>query len=347
MNRHAGGTPKMTRNRRRSVALVLAVSVAAVAAVSAGPSAASSKTSKSTNLSLVVYSTPRVPMGQIISAFQKTPAGADVKFTQSYGASTDQARAVVQGLPTDVVQLSLAADINLLVDAKLVSTNWNRNKYNGMVTNSLVTFLVRKGNPKGIKTWNDLIKPGVGIVQPNPVSSGGARWDVMAAYGQALAQKKTPAQAQSYLQKYYKNIVSQDKSGRDALNTFLSGKGDVLIGYESEGLPAIAAGNPVEMIRPSYTLLIQNPVAVSGATQNPTQAKAFAQYLTSPEAQTIWAQDGYRPVDPTVFKKFKKSFPTPHGVFKITDFGLGGWASVTNKFFDPSNGIVTKIASGI
>jgi sulfate/thiosulfate-binding protein len=338
---------KMTRNRRRSLALVLAVCAAAVTAVTAGTSAAATTSSKSTNLSLVAYSTPKVPFGQLIAGFQKTPAGADVKFSQSYGASTDQARAIVQGLPTDIVQLSLAADINLLVDAKLVSKSWNRNKYNGMVTNSIVTFLVRKGNPKQIKTWDDLIKPGVGIVQPNPVSSGGARWDVMAAYGQALAQKKTPAQALSYLQKYYKNIVSQDKSGRDALNTFLSGKGDVLIGYESEGLPAIAAGNPVEMIRPGYTLLIQNPVAISGATQNPTQAKAFVQYLWTPAAQTIWAQDGYRPVDPTVFKKFRKSFPTPHGVFKITDFGLGGWTSVSKKFFDPSNGIVTKLASGI
>ena len=337
----------MTRTRRRTAALVLAVCVVAVAAATAGPSAASSRSAKATTLSLVAYSTPKIPFGQLIAGFQKTSAGADVKFTQSYGASTDQARAVVQGLPTDIVQLSLAADVNLLVDAKLVSKNWNRNKYNGMVTNSIVTFLVRKGNPKGIKTWDDLVKPGIGIVQPNPVSSGGARWDVMAAYGQALAQKKTPAQAQSYLTKYYKNIVSQDKSGRDALNTFLSGKGDVLIGYESEGLPAIAAGNPVEMIRPSYTLLIQNPVAISGASQNATQAKAFVQYLWTPEAQTIWAQDGYRPVDRTVFKKFRKSFPTPHGVFKITDFGLGGWTAVTKKFFDPSNGIVTKIASGI
>jgi sulfate/thiosulfate-binding protein len=338
---------KMTRNRRRSLALVLAVCVAAIAALTAGTSAAATTSSKSTNLSLVAYSTPKIPFGQLIAGFQKTPAGADVKFTQSYGASTDQARAVVQGLPTDIVQLSLAADINLLVDAKLVSKNWNRNKYNGIVTNSIVTFLVRKGNPKNIKTWDDLIKPGVGIVQPNPVSSGGARWDVMAAYGQALAQKKSPTQALSYLQKYYKNIVSQDKSGRDALNTFLSGKGDVLIGYESEGLPAIAAGNPVEMIRPGYTLLIQNPIAISGATQSPTEAKAFVQYLWTPAAQTIWAEDGYRPVDPTVFKKFHKNFPTPHGVFKITDFGLGGWTSVTKKFFDPTNGIVTKIASGI
>jgi sulfate/thiosulfate-binding protein len=337
----------MTRNRRRTSALVLAVCVAAAAAITAGPSAASSRSSKATTLSLVAYSTPRVPFGQLIAGFQKTPAGADVKFSQSYGASTDQARAIVQGLPTDVIQLSLAADMDLLVDAKLISKNWNKNRYNGMVTNSIVTFLVRKGNPKNLRTWDDLIKPGVGIVQPNPVSSGGARWDVMAAYGQALAQKKSPAKALAYLKSYYKNIVSQDKSGRDALNTFLSGKGDVLIGYESEALPAIAANNPVDLVRPGYTLLIQNPVAVSGASSNPTQAKAFVQYLLTPEAQTIWAQDGYRPVDPAVFTKFKKSFPTPHGVFKITDFGLGGWTAVTKKFFDPSTGIVTKIASGI
>ena len=138
---------------------------------------------------------------------------------------------------------------------------------------------MRKGNPKNLHTWADLVKPGVQIVQPNPISSGGARWDAMAAYGQALAQGKTPAQALTYLNAYFKNIVAQDKSARDALNTFLSGKGDVLVGYESEALPAIAAGNPVDIVRPSYTLLIQNPIAVTGSSQNPTQAKAFVQFL--------------------------------------------------------------------
>jgi sulfate transport system substrate-binding protein len=234
-----------------------------------------------------------------------------------------------------------------LVDAHLVSKDWNKTTYNGMVTNSIVTFLVRKGNPKNIHTWADLIKPGVQIVQPNPISSGGARWDAMAAYGQALAQKQSPAKAKAYLTSYFHNVVAQDTSAAKAMNTFLSGKGDVLVGYESEALPAIAAGNPVELVRPSYTLLIQNPIAIAGATQNPTQAKAFVHFLLSPPAQTIWAQNGYRPVDPTVFAKFKKSFPTPHGVFKITDFGLGGWNAVTAKFFDPTNGIVTSIENGL
>src|SRR4051794_33295391 len=197
----------MQRTNRTIAAVVAALTLAGIAA---GTSAAAPKRAKDTTLSLVAYSTPKVPMSQLISAFQKTPAGAGIKFSQSYGASTDQARAVVAGLPTDIVQLSLAADVNSLVDAHLVSKNWNRNRYNGMVTNSLVTFLVRKGNPKNIHTWADLVKPGIGIVQPNPVSSGGARWDVMAAYGQALAQKKTPAQALTYLKAYYANIVSQD-----------------------------------------------------------------------------------------------------------------------------------------
>jgi sulfate/thiosulfate transport system substrate-binding protein len=339
------GYRTMTRIPRKSAAVALAA--LALAAVAAGSSSAATKTSKGVNLSLVAYSTPKAPYGDLITAFKATAAGQGITFSQSYGASTDQARAIVQGLPTDVVNLSLASDMQTLVDAHLVSKNWNKTKYNGIVTNSIVTFLVRKGNPKNIHTWADLVKPGVQIIQPNPISSGGARWDAMAAYGQALAQKQTPKQAQSYLVSYFHNIVSQDKSARDALNTFLSGKGDVLVGYESEALPAIAAGNPVDVVRPSYTLLIQNPIAVAGASQNPTQAKAFVSWLLTPAAQTIWAKDGYRPVDPTVFAKFKKGFPTPHGVFKITDFGLGGWSSVTSKFFDPTNGIVTKIESGL
>jgi sulfate transport system substrate-binding protein len=247
------------------------------------------------------------------------------------------------------VTLNQVTDIQVLHDlGDLVIADWQARLPNNSVPYySLPAFLVRKGNPKNIKTWADLIKPGVQIVQPNPISSGGARWDAMAAYGQALAQKQTPKQAQAYLNSYFHNVVSQDKSAAAAMNTFLSGKGDVLVGYESEALPAIAAGNQVQLIRPSYTLLIQNPLVVLGSSQNQTAAKAFVHFLLSPPAQTIWAQNGYRPVDPTVFAKFRKQFPTPHGVFRITDLGLGGWSSVTTKFFDPTNGIVSKIENGL
>ena len=303
--------------------------------------------SGATNLSLVAYSTPQDAYEALIPAFQHTKAGKGVTFSQSYGASGDQSRAVANGLPADVVAFSLSPDVDRLVQTGQVPTTWNQDAFKGIVTRSVVVLTVRKGNPKHIKDWSDLTKPGVDVLIPNWQTSGGAKWDVIAAYGAIRKAGGDDAAGRQYLRDLYKNVSVQDKSARESLQTFSSGKGDVLIGYESEGLPAIAAGNPVEMIRPSYTLLIQNPVAVSGASSNPTQAKAFVQYLWTPEAQTIWAQDGYRPVDKTVFAKFKKSFPTPHGVFKITQFGLGGWNSVTPKFFDPTNGIVTKIASGV
>jgi len=295
-----------------------------------------------TNLSVVAYSIPTNVFPKLEAAY-----GNGVSFSNSFAASEVQSKAVAAGLPADVVNFSITTDMDRLVQSKQVDKTWANNPYHGIVSKSVVVFVLRNGNPKNLHTWADLVKPGVQIVQPNPISSGGARWDAMAAYGQALAQGKTPAQALTYLNAYFKNIVAQDKSARDALNTFLSGKGDVLVGYESEALPAIAAGNPVDIVRPSYTLLIQNPIAVTGSSQNPTQAKAFVQFLLTPPAQTIWAQDGYRPVDPTVLAKFKKSFPTPHGVFKISQFGLGGWTAVTKKFFDPSNGIITKIESGL
>jgi sulfate/thiosulfate-binding protein len=333
-------------NRVQAIGIAAGLLLVSAAAAACGGSS-SANGAATTKINLVAYSTPEASYKELIPAFAKTSAGDGSQFTQSYGASGDQSKAVEAGQAADVVHFALEPDIKRLVDAGKVAASWDQGAQHGIVADTEVVFAVRKGNPKNIHTWDDLLKPGIGIVQPNPVSSGGARWDVMAAYGQALAQKKSPAQALSYLKRYYSNIVSQDKSGRDALNTFLSGKGDVLIGYESEALPAIAAGNPVELIRPSYTLEIQNPIAVSGASSNTTQAKAFVQYLLTPAAQTIWAQDGYRPVDSTVFAKFKKSFPTPHGVFKITDFGLGGWSAVTPKFFDPTNGIVTKIASGV
>jgi sulfate/thiosulfate-binding protein len=331
----------MTRRIRLTIAIAGALTLAVTAA------GTSSAASRDGSLALVAYSTPKAAYSALIPAFQKTPDGRDVKFSQSFGASTDQARAITQGLPADVANLSLGADVQTLVDAHLVSRNWNRTEHNGIVTESIVTFLVRKGNPKHIRTWTDLIKRGVQIVQPNPISSGGARWDAMAAYGQALAQRQTPKQAQTYLNSYFHNVVSQDKSAAAAMNTFLSGKGDVLVGYESEALPAIAAGNPVQLIRPSYTLLIQNPLVVLGSSQNQTLARSFVHFLLSPPAQTIWAQNGYRPVDPAVAARFRKQFPTPHGVFKITDFGLGGWNAVIPRFFDPANGIVTKIENGL
>src|SRR6266705_1560647 len=170
----------------------------------------------STTLSLVAYSTPKDAYGKIISAFQATSAGKNVSFNQSYGASGDQARAVAAGLSADIVALSLEPDVSTLVKKGIVPGNWNQNKYNGIVTDSVVVFVVRDGNPKNIHTWADLTKKGVQVITPNPFTSGGARWNVMAAYGAQRAQGRTDAQAIAYLKKLFKNVSVLPKSAREA-----------------------------------------------------------------------------------------------------------------------------------
>ena len=176
----------------------------------------------------MAYSTPKDAYGQLISSFQKTGAGNGVTFSQSYGASGEQSRAVAAGLDADIVAFSLEPDITSLVQKKLVAKSWNKDKFHGMVTRSVVVFIVRDGNPKKLKTWNDLLKPGVQVITPNPFTSGGARWNVMAAYGGALRSGKTPKQAVDYLGKLWKHVVSQPTSAREGLVQFLAGRGDVL-----------------------------------------------------------------------------------------------------------------------
>ena len=295
-------------------------------------------TGKSTTLALVAYSTPKEAYKKIIPAFQATPAGKDVQFTQSYGASGDQSRSVINGLPADVVELSLEPDMNDLVKAGIVSKGWNRGKYHGMVTRSIVSFVVRDGNPKKIHNWNDLIRPGVSVITPNPFTSGGARWNVMAAYGAQLKAGKTPAQARAYLLKLFKNVAVQDKSARDALNTFLGGKGDVLITYENEAILARHQGQGLYYIDPAKTILIENPVAITNG-KNQAAARAFLRFLYTPQAQTLFAQTGYRPVVKSVAKKFK--YPARPGLFTIEY--LGGWDKVEKQFFDPRTGVMAKI----
>src|SRR5215471_544297 len=214
--------------RKTRIALIALAALALVLAAGAGA------TTKDLTLNLVAYSTPKPPLAKIIGNFQQTGQGEGVNFTQSYGPSTSQAKALIAGQPADLAFLSTGDDVNQLVDAGLVDQNWDKQGYNGIAADTVVVFAVRDGNPKHIKGWNDLIRPGVQVVTPNPLSSGGAKWNVMAAYGYALRHGKTRTQAQQFVTDLFKNVVSQDKSARDALNTFLSGKGDVLITYENE-----------------------------------------------------------------------------------------------------------------
>jgi sulfate transport system substrate-binding protein len=320
--------------------LASAALLAALAAVVAG-CGGSSSSSGGNKLSLVAYSTPKEAYAALIPAFQKTPDGKGVDFTQSYGASGDQSRAVDGGLPADVVEFSLEPDVTRLVDSGIVDKSWNANQYKGMLTNSVVVLAVRKGNPKGIKGWNDLTKPGVQVITPNPFTSGGARWNVMAAFGSQTEQGKTEAQASAYLGQLFKNVAVQDKSARDALTTFTGGKGDVLIAYENEAIAAQQAGEKIDYVIPDQTILIENPVAVTKDAS--TKAAAFVKFLYTPQAQGIFASKGYRPVVKGTVGADK--FPQPKDLFTIGKFG--GWSVVSKKFFDPDNSIMATIEKGL
>jgi sulfate/thiosulfate transport system substrate-binding protein len=326
-----------TRTIRITLAAVALLAALAVAACGGTSDDSGGSSGGGKKLTLVAYSTPQEAYEKIIPAFQKTAAGKGVKFDQSYGPSGDQSRAVEGGLPADVVEFSLAPDVDRLVDAGLVDANWAKTKYDGFVTNSVVVLAVRKGNPKNIKTWADLLKPGVEVITPNPYSSGGAKWNIMAAYGAQLEQGKSDAQAQDYLKKLFDHVPVLDKSAREALQTFTAGKGDVLISYENEAITAQQKGEKLDYVIPDQTILIQNPAAVT--KDAPKAATDFVDFLRSPAAQKIFAEKGYRTVDPSLADT--KTYPVPPKLFKIDKFG--GWSKVNDQFFDPENGIITKI----
>jgi sulfate/thiosulfate transport system substrate-binding protein len=317
--------------RRISLALLLALVFPALAAGAA----------RDTKLTLVAYSTPREAYGALIPAFAKTAAGKDVSFSQSYGASGEQARAVMAGLDADLVAFSLEPDMTSLVQKNLVAKSWKKDKFGGMVTRSVVVFMVRDGNPKKLRTWNDLLKPGVQVITPNPFTSGGAKWNIMAAYGGALRSGKTPNQAVDYLRKLWKHVVAQPTSAREGLQTFLAGRGDVFLAYENEALFAQKKGQNVQFVIPKATILIENPIAVTSTSKHKTEARAFLKYLRTKPAQRIFAENGYRPVIKGATQGL--NFPQRPQLFTIKY--VGGWPKVDKRFFDPRTGIIAKLQS--
>ena len=322
------------------LALCLAATVVTAAAL-ARPSAPASSTD--TELSLVAYSTPREAYAKLIPLFQKTAAGNDVDFTQSYGSSGEQTRAIKAGLKADLVALSLAPDLDELVSAGMVDAKWKKQSHKGMVTDSLVVFVVRDGNPKKIRGWNDLLRPDVDVVTPNPFTSGGARWNVMAAYGAWRKAGKTDKQAQTNLLKLFRNVVVQDTSARASLSTFNSGKGDVLLAYENEALFARTQGLDLQFVIPKATILIENPIAVIKSSPDKAAANAFLRFLRTPAAQQVFADNGYRPVVKSVLERNRKKFPVRPGEFTIDQLGLGGWEKVQKRFFDPKSSVMARI----
>jgi sulfate transport system substrate-binding protein len=286
-------------------------------------------------------------MGKIIQAWQQTPAGKDASFSQSFGASTDQARAVANGLKADIVFLSTGDDVNLLVDAGLVDSSWNHQSYNGIAADTVVVFAVRNGNPKHIKGWNDLIKPGVQVVTPNPFSSGSAKWNILAAYGAQRRLGKTDKQATDYVQKLFSHVVSQDTSGRNATNTFLAGKGDVLITYESEAINSRLNGQDIQYVIPRQSMLIELPIAVLKNSSNKDTANKFIRFVKGDTAQDLLAQYGFRPVDQKIAKKYASKYPARPGIFKVDDKIIGGWRNADKVWFDPNKGRMVKIEQAV
>jgi sulfate transport system substrate-binding protein len=302
-----------------------------------------------TNLSLVAYSTPKAIMGTLITRFGHQSAGKDVSFSQSYGPSGAQAKAIAAGQPCDIAFLSTGLDMDTVADAGLVAKNWTSAPQGGMAADSVVAFVVKPGNPKHIHTWKDLTKPGVQVVTPDPFPSGSAKWNVLAAYGQARKSGMTNTQAIKFVTKLFKNVVAQPSSGSNAANAFFSGQGDVLITYESEAYAAFAAGKQGKLIVPKPTMLIQLPMV---ATKNaPSAAKTFIKYVHSPKQQKILAANGYRPVIKSVLKSpdlagWKKKYNTGP-TFNINNKWFGGWRKVNSVWFDLNKGRMVKIERAV
>lgn len=296
----------------------------------------------SSTLNLFAYSTPKPGFDLVIPAFARTAAGKGVQFQQSYGASGDQSRKVAAGAPADAVTFSVEPDVTRLVKAGLVDKSWNAGPHHGIAFGSVVTIVVRKGNPKGIHDWDDLLKPGIQVVTPNPFSSGSAKWNLLAPYAAKSDGGKNPKAGLAFINALVtQHVKVQPKSGREATETFLQGTGDALLSYENEALFAERAGDPVEHVTPPTTFKIENPTAVLKSSPNLAKAKAFEDYLFTPQAQTLWAQAGFRPVDPSVAKQFSSTLPPPATLWTIAD--LGGWKTVDSTLFAKGTGSIAVI----
>ncbi|HEY1687721.1 MAG TPA: sulfate ABC transporter substrate-binding protein [Solirubrobacteraceae bacterium] len=336
-------TPPRGRSAIRSigVSLLALLSALAIAGCGGGGSSSSASSKGGKTLDVVGYSTPESVYAEDIEpAFEKTAEGNDVSFSNSFGASGEQSRAVAAGQPASIVHFAQAGDMERLVqEGEIVAKNWESQPYKGIAEDSVVTITVRKGNPKGIKTFNDLLSKNVQIITPNPFSSGSARWNLMAVYGTVLNEGKSPAEALAAVKNVLSKTIAQPGSARDATEAFSQGEGDVLLGYENEAIKLSKEGNgEYEYIVPPSTIQIETPIAVTKSAPEPA-AQDFLKFVWSNAGQEIWAENGYRPVNPKLVNA--KQFPTPPHLFKISQFG--GWAKVNKEFFDEETGSVAKI----
>lgn len=309
-------------------------------------------------LTFAAYSVPREAYGQIIKAFQKywlDKTGQKVTFQESYQGSGTQSRNIVNGFKADVTALSVEPDVTRIAAAKLITHDWQKTSYRGMVSDSVTVLAVRPGNPKNIHGWADIAKPGIEVITPNPATSGGAQWNLLAAYGAAKRGKiegveQNDENALKFIGNILKNVSVFDKDGRESFLTFERGVGDVAITYENEVYAGLAAGGQYEIIYPDSTILIENPatyidVYVDANGTRPV-AEAFVQYLLTPDAQHIFADYGFRPVVAEIAKEdaIAKKFPPIKDLFTIDEFG--GWSKVSTDLFG-DKGAITKLLAQV
>lgn len=334
--------PYRFRWRGRGVGLLAALAVLALAAFAAGcggDDSSDASNGSGGSVDVVAYSTPQEAYEKELEpAFQATPEGEGVSFSNSFAASGDSRRAVEAGQPADYVNFALETDMTPLVEAGIVAPDWNKNKYKGFVHNSVVAIVTRPGNPENVQSFQDIVDKDLDLVTANPAVSGGARWNILAVWGSVSTNGGSEAEARAFTKQILSQATVQPTSARDALTAFLSGEGDVLLSYENEAIAAQNAGQEVDYVVPQDTLLIQQPAAVT--VDSGPAAKSFLDFLWSDEGQRIWAEAGYRPVDKALVDE--SQFPTPKNLYTI-DGDFGGWAAAKEKYFEEKTGIVMQI----
>jgi sulfate/thiosulfate-binding protein len=338
-----------------SIALAGAL-IATLGALAGCESGASSSTSTVT-LILGAYTTPREAYAKaILPAFQqhwKEKTGQNVEFQESYQASGAQARAIIGGFEADIAALSLEEDVDKIAEAGLITHDWRSNPSRGMVSTSIVVLAVRAGNPKNVRDWADLARPGLNVLTPDPNTSGGAKWNISALYGAALrghagAPKDDRAGAVRVVESVFRNVTIMDKGARESITNFEKGVGDVAITYENEVLVGRQAGQTYDYVIPRSTILIENPVAlvdkhVDGHGVRAV-AEAFVAFLNQKEAQRAYAKFGLRPIDQEVAAEVKSQYPPVEDLWPISF--LGGWPKVSGEVFGPQ-GVFTTTLAGI
>lgn len=332
--------------RRRTAPALTALTVLATVLAGCGGGASDvpggDNPDAETTLRVVAFAVPEPGWSSIIPAFSATPEGKGIEVSASYGASADQSRAVAEGKPADLVNLSAEPDITRLVKAGKVPRDWGAGVTRGVPFGSVVTLVVREGNPDNIRDWDDLLRPGIEVVTPSPLSSGSAKWNLLAPYAAKSDGGRDQQAGLNFVSRLVGDHVRvRPGSAREATDVFLQGTGDVLLSYESEAIAVERQGKPVEHVNPLQTIRVESPVAVVATTPHLDAAVALRNFLFTPQGQQIWAQAGFRPVDPAVAAEFAAEYPVPQKLWTVAD--LGGWTTTDAALFDSDTGAITMI----